>query len=520
MMAGPDLRLGVDVGGTHTDAVLLDRNGGIVAKIKTATTNDVTKGIEAAIAGLLASSMVAADRVTHVMLGTTHATNAVLERRGLERVAVLRIGGPATYAIPPLYGWPEDLRRTVSAGECIVNGGAEFNGDELAAFDGEAVRRFIGSLPDDIRHIAVTAVFAPIIAEHEEAAAEIIWAERGAHVHVSLSHEIGSLGLLERENATVLNEALVGVAQQVITAIKDGLRSSGLGNAVVFFAQNDGTLMSLEGAVRLPVLTIGSGPANSIRGAAYLTGVRDAIVVDVGGTSTDVGVLINGFPRESSLGVSIGGIATNFRMPDLVSIALGGGTVVRDAHGEVKLGPDSVGYRLTERSRIFGGDTWTLSDAAVATGRARFGTHPAARSVSLERAMAIADELVADAIDRVKLSRGEFPLIAVGGGSVLLSDLIPGVSEVLRPADFDVANAVGAAIGTISGQVDRIYQTTSRTREVILDEAMAEAREQAVRAGADARQVEIVELEDIPIAYMTNPALRVRAKAAGPLAGL
>ena len=134
--------------------------------------------------------------------------------------------------------------------------------------------------------------------------------------------------------------------------------------------------------------------------------------------------------------------------------------------------------------------------------------------------MAIADELVADAIDRVKLSRGEFPLIAVGGGSVLLSDLIPGVSEVLRPPDFDVANAVGAAIGTISGQVDRIYQTTSRTREVILDEAMAEAREQAVRAGADARQVEIVELEDIPIAYMTNPALRVRAKAAGPLAGL
>ena len=103
---------------------------------------------------------------------------------------------------------------------------------------------------------------------------------------------------------------------------------------------------------------------------------------------------------------------------------------------------------------------------------------------------------------------------------MLLSDLIPGVSEVLRPADFDVANAVGAAIGTISGQVDRIYQTTSRTREVILDEAMAEAREQAVRAGADARQVEIVELEDIPIAYMTNPALRVRAKAAGPLAGL
>lgn len=519
-MAAPDLRLGVDVGGTHTDAVLLDRSGSIVAKIKTATTSDVTTGIEAAIAALLLTSGVTPERITHVMLGTTHATNAVLERRGLERVAVLRIGGPATHAIPPLYGWPEDLRRTISVGECIVNGGAEFNGDELADFDAEGVRRFIDALPEDVAHVAVTSVFAPIIAEHEQRAAAIIHELRGDSVHVSQSHEIGSLGLLERENATVLNEALVGVAQSVIRAIREGLRSSKLEHAVVFFAQNDGTLMSLENAVRLPVLTIGSGPANSIRGASYLTGVRDAIVVDVGGTSTDVGVLINGFPRESSFGVSIGGIATNFRMPDLVSIALGGGTVVREVDGEVALGPDSVGYRLTERSKIFGGDTWTLSDASVATGRAAFGTHPVPSSRSLQRAMVIADELVADAIDRVKLTKGEYPLIAVGGGSVLLSDSIVGVSQVLRPGDFDVANAVGAAIGTISGQVDRIYQTTSRTREAILDEAMEDARRQAVQAGADASQVEIVELEDIPIAYLTNPAVRVRVKAAGPLAGL
>jgi len=519
-VAGPDLRLGVDVGGTHTDAVLLDRAGSIVAKVKTATTVDVTTGIETAIASLLVSSGAAPERITHVMLGTTHATNAVLERRGLERVAVLRIGGPATYAIPPLFGWPEDLRRAVSAGECIVNGGAEFNGDELAAFDGDAVRRFVGSLPDDVRHVAVTSVFAPVLAEHELAAAEIIRALRGDHVHVSLSHEIGSLGLLERENATVLNEALVGVAQAVTSAITQGLASTGLAHAVVYFAQNDGTLMSIADAVRLPVLTIGSGPANSIRGAAFLTGVRDAIVVDVGGTSTDVGVLINGFPRESSFGVSIGGIATNFRMPDLVSIALGGGTVVREADGVVILGPDSVGYQLTERARIFGGDTWTVSDVAVATGRAHFGSGGVASSEVMLRALAIADELVADAVDRVKLSKGEFPLIAVGGGSVLLSDVIPGISEVLRPNDFDVANAVGAAIGTISGQVDRIYQTTSRTRDEVLDEARSEAIAQAVRAGADPHYVEIVELEDIPIAYMTNPAVRVRAKAAGPLAGL
>jgi N-methylhydantoinase A/oxoprolinase/acetone carboxylase beta subunit len=444
----------------------------------------VTAGIEAAINGLLELSRVPLARVTHVMLGTTHATNAVLERRGLERVAVMRIGGPATLAVPPLFGWPDDLRATVSAGECIVNGGAEFNGDDLADFDGDAVRDFLRSLPHDVRRIAVTSVFSPISAKHEKAAAIVIREEKGENFHISLSHEIGSLGLLERENATVLNEALVGVASGVVEAITNALVSTGLGHCVVFFAQNDGTLMSVDAVRRLPVLTIGSGPANSIRGAAYLTGLRDAVVIDVGGTSTDIGVLVNGFPRESSLGVSIGGISTNFRMPDLVALALGGGTVV---HGDdvVTLGPDSVEVSATTRL-----------------------------------ALALADAMVADGIDRVKFSKGDVPLIVVGGGSVLLADSIVGVSEVLRPANFDVANAVGAAIGTVSGQIDRIYQSTARSRDEILAEAKAEAIDQAVRAGADPRYVEIIDLEDMPIAYMTNPSIRIRVKAAGPLAGL
>ena len=519
-MSSVDIRLGVDVGGTNTDAVLLDRSGAIMAKIKTPTTPDVTSGIEAAISHLLDASGVEASRITHVMLGTTHATNAVLEHRDLERVAVIRIGGPATHAIPPLFGWSQDLRDMVSAGEVIVDGGYEFDGQELADFDEGAVREFVAALDPAVTRFAVTAVFAPISAAHEEACEAIIREMRGAGVHVSLSHNIGSLGLLERENATVLNEALVGVALRVIGAITTSLELTGLGHCVVYFAQNDGTLMSLEGAAALPVLTIGSGPANSIRGAALLSGVRDAIVVDVGGTSTDVGVLVNGFPRESSAGVAIGGIATNFRMPDLVAIGLGGGSIVRRVGDEVQVGPDSVGYQLSERALVFGGDTTTMSDAAVALGRASFGTAAVAPDEDLAAALAKADEMVADAIDRVKTAKGDVELIVVGGGSVLLSDDIPGVSVVHRPHDYDVANAVGAATGTVSGQVDRIYASANRTRQDILDEAMFEARAQAVKAGADERFVEVVDLEEMPIAYLTNPAVRVRAKAAGPLAGL
>ena len=138
-MPSPDLRLGVDVGGTNTDAVVLDAEDQLLAKAKVPTTPDVTKGIEAALAGVVEE--VDRGRITHAMFGTTHATNAVLERRGLRRVGVLRLGGPATQAIRPLFGWPADLREAVSAGERIVHGGIEFDGRELSPRDGLGVER-------------------------------------------------------------------------------------------------------------------------------------------------------------------------------------------------------------------------------------------------------------------------------------------------------------------------------------------------------------------------------------------
>jgi N-methylhydantoinase A/oxoprolinase/acetone carboxylase beta subunit len=270
------------------------------------------------------------------------------------------------------------------------------------------------------------------------------------------------------------------------------------------------------------VLTIGSGPANSIRGAAFLTGVSDALVADVGGTSTDVGVLVNGFPRESSQGVEIGGIRTNFRMPDLVTIALGGGTVISGNSGNVRLGPRSVGYRIRDEALVFGGPTPTLTDSAVAAGRARLGD---GRRIGrhqrlLQEAARAADALLADAIDRVKTAKGDRALVAVGGGSILIPASIPGISEVIRPEHFDAANAIGAAIASVSGQVDRIFHFSADGRKAALAEACDEAREHAVAAGADPATVEIVELEEIPLTYLTTPAVRIRAKAAGTLGGL
>ena len=517
MARGLDLRLGVDVGGTNTDAVVLDRDDRLLARAKVPSTPDVSTGIANAVAVVAADLGADRDRISHAMLGTTHATNAVLERKHFRTVAVIRIGAPATFAVRPLFSWPEDLRAAISVGEVIVHGGFEFDGREIVALGADEISRFAASVAGRAEGVAISSVFAPVSAEHELAAREIVRAELG-DVPISLSHEIGSLGLLERENATVLNTALTGVADHVAGSFHGALAACGL-DPITFFAQNDGTLMDLEYALRYPVLTIGSGPANSIRGAAYLTGSADAIVVDVGGTSADVGVLVNGFPRESNSGVEIGGIATNFRMPDLVTIALGGGTIVRERDGGISVGPDSVGYRLTEEALVFGGSTPTLTDAAVAAGRVALGYMAGVegRDELLAPALAHAETMLADAVDRVKTSREPRPLIAVGGGSVLVPETLPGVSEIHRPDHFDVANAIGAAIASVSGEVDRIFNLGPRGREAAVEEATDEARARAIAAGASADRVEIVELEEIPLTYLTNPAVRIRAKAAGPL---
>ena len=296
-MPAPDCRLGIDVGGTNTDAVIMDAADQVIAKAKVPCTPDITGGIVAAIDTVLRAPGVDPGRITHVMLGTTHATNAVLERRKLHRVAVIRIGGPATHSIRPMFEWPKDLAEAVSAGATIVDGGIEFDGRDLSPLDTDALAAFLGRVGGSAHGVVITSVFAPVSARQELEAAEIVKAELG-DVPISLSHEIGSLGLLERENATILNGALAGVASDVAAAMRRALAAHQLRPAT-FFAQNDGTLMSLDHVLRYPVLTIGSGPANSVRGAAFLTSNPDSLVVDVGGTSTDVGVLVNGFPLES-----------------------------------------------------------------------------------------------------------------------------------------------------------------------------------------------------------------------------
>lgn len=511
------VRIGVDVGGTNTDAVLIDGRE-VIAKIKTPTTEDVTSGITTAISSILAQSGTATEAIASVMIGTTHFTNAIVERRHLQRVGVIRIGLPATSALPPLVDWPEDLVDAIAPDAHMVHGGYEFDGRPIAPFDDEEVRAIATRFLDaGITSVAISGVFSPVNPDQEDRAADIV-REVIPNAAITRSIDIGRLGLLERENAAILNACLHDLAERTVTAFERAVAELGI-TAPLYLTQNDGTLMAANFARSYPVLTIASGPTNSMRGAAFLSGLMDAIVVDIGGTTSDVGVLTHGFPREASVVVNVGGVRTNFRMPDVYSVGLGGGSLV-DLES-MEIGPQSVGYRLTELALIFGGDTLTTSDIAVAAGAAGFGdagrvTHLAPDRVA--SAMECIQKIVAEAVDRVKTSAEPLPVIIVGGGSVLVTRPIENTSDLVKPDHFEAANAVGAAIAQISGEVDRVYALGTISRDEALTSAKREATARAASAGADPRTIAIVEVEDVPLAYLPGNATRIRVKAVGDLA--
>ncbi|MEE8590807.1 MAG: hydantoinase/oxoprolinase family protein, partial [Spirochaetia bacterium] len=290
--------------------------------------------------------------------------------------------------------------------------------------------------------------------------------------------------------------------------------------ADLFVTQNDGTLMAVDYARKYPVFTIASGPTNSLRGAAFLSGMSDALVVDVGGTTTDVGILKQGFPRESTTAMEIGGVRTNFRMPDLIAIGLGGGSLVRREDETYRVGPDSVGYRITEDALIFGGKTLTATDIAVAAGLADLGDKSKIIGVdkdTVKMATQCMREMVEEVIDKMKTTAADMPVVLVGGGSILLPEQLKGASEVLRPDNFDVANAIGAAIAQVSGSIDGVFDVVTKGREAVIEEVKEAARLEALKAGAESGTIEIVELEEIPLAYLPSNAVRFKVKAVGKL---
>jgi N-methylhydantoinase A/oxoprolinase/acetone carboxylase beta subunit len=513
------MRIGVDVGGTNTDAAVID-DGRLIAWHKCPTTEDVTGGIVTALAHVLDKSQRGADEVSAVMIGTTHFINALTENRRLLEVAVVRLALPATGVLLPMTDWPDRLRDALGNHIYLAHGGYNFDGREISPLDPDELSKIASDINSrGLRSLAISTVFSPVNSEMEERAAAI-FAEACPDLSISMSSDVGRIGLLERENATILNAALRDIAATVVRSLRGALDQLGIG-APFFVTQNDGTLMNAEYAEAHPILTFASGPTNSMRGAAFLSGARDAVIVDIGGTTTDVGVLVDGYPREAPTEVQVAGVRTNFRMPDVISIGLGGGSVVRwDEKRGATIGPDSVGYRLVEDSLVFNGATLTATDIAVAAGQAQLGDPSAVRHLEpqlVESSLIEVRRMISEAVDRVKISSDAAAVILVGGGAILATDEIEGASSVTRPEGWAVANAIGAAIAHVGSEVDRVFSLEGTSRQAILQVARDEAIRRAIAAGAAPDSVAIVDVDEIALTYLPGNATRVRVKAVGDL---
>ena len=179
-----------------------------------------------------------------------------------------------------------------------------------------------------------------------------------------------------------------------------------------------------------------------------------------------------------------------------------------------------MGFRLTEKARVFGGDTLTATDIAVAAGYADIGQRKNVRELSgefIRSAVSKVHSMLVDGIDRIKTSSEPVPLILVGGGAILIDRDIDGASEVIVPEHAGVANAIGASIAQVGGEVDKIYSYDEIGREAAIEDATQQAIEEAIAAGAKADTVETIDFEEVPLSYVPGGAVRVRIKTAGEL---
>ncbi|KAI8263469.1 putative D-/L-hydantoinase subunit A [Colletotrichum sp. SAR 10_77] len=530
------LRIGVDVGGTNTDGVVLDPSRasepdkGIVAWHKSPTTTNPSDGINNAIVTMFESSKIEPSEIASVTIGTTHFVNALIERdeTRLAPVAVIRLTSQFSKHDPPCLDWPEDLRELILGHYALCKGGLEVDGVLISDIDPEEIKAQCSIIGEKgIKNVVVNGIFSPIdtTERQEERAAEIIRSELPGCT-VTCSKDVANLGFQERENAAILNATVLDFARKTIRSFQEPIKRLGL-HCPVFISQNDGTILSGEMAANLPIRTFSSGPTNSMRGAAFL--VQDQLdeavmVVDIGGTTTDVGLLqANGFPRQQAAFSEFTGVRLNFSCPDVKSIGLGGGSVVRKGREKLAVGPDSVGYKIKTEALVFGGSTLTATDCTVLSTEGK-PSAPSIGDASLVKGALDAEELsqftkivqskIEKVIDTMKTSPNDIPVLLVGGGAVIAPNELRGASKVLKPEWAGVANAIGAAIARVSATIDTVKSTESRTSQEILSEVEQEVKEKAVAAGAVPSSVQIVDVDTIPLAYIANKS-RFIVRAAG-----
>lgn len=332
--------IGVDTGGTYTDAVVYDdARGEVLAKAKSPTTHDdLAVGIEGALDRVLAEAAVDPAAVGLVSLSTTLATNALVE--GVGRPACLVLIGFEPEAIDR-----GGLREALGSDQVIaVAGGHTSHGTPQAPLDLDALAAAIAALPDDVEGVAVTAQFAVRNPEHELAARDLIRERTG--LPVTCSHELSDgLNGPKRSVTALLNARLIAMIEELVSTTITILHRRGI-DAPIMVVRGNGSLVSSDFVRERPVETILSGPAASLIGAAHLADAADALVADIGGTTTDIAVLRGGLPEFGDQGATVGGHRTMVEAVLMHTHGIGGDSEIalaeRAVGAQLEIGPRRV----------------------------------------------------------------------------------------------------------------------------------------------------------------------------------
>ena len=330
------LLLGVDTGGTYTDAVLIRNEQDVLTTAKSLTTrHDLAIGVGAAVQSVMDAAGVRPDDIQMAALSTTLATNALVEGQG-GRVGLIYIGFRESDL--ETHGLAEALKGDPV---CVLKGGHGHSGHEGEPLDETGLLAFLETHGDSVSGFAVASRFATRNPEHELRAMAMI-AEHSPRP-VSASHQLSAkLGGPRRALTALLNARLIGMIDGLIGRAEDRLTDMGI-TAPLMVVRGDGALMSAAEARRRPIETILSGPAASLVGARWLTGVQDALVSDIGGTTTDVALLRDGRPALDPEGARVGPYRTMVEAVQMRTFGLGGDSevhlVAQGLLGGVTLGP-------------------------------------------------------------------------------------------------------------------------------------------------------------------------------------
>jgi len=435
----------------------------------------------------------------------------------------------------------------------FCNGGYQISGTEISPLGREEIERVAEDLAKgNVSNVVISGMYAPLNHVQETTARDILLESMlkiggpDFKPRITLSHEVSGLGFLARENAAILNATLRPLAEKTIYGFQKSMEDIFQGNPyTLYLTQNDGSVLGASEAVELPIRTFNSGPTNSIRGGEFLwraaaeadgqqhgERTEPLAVIDIGGTTSDSGILLpNGLPQMSSIMSLVGGVRTNFALPAVESIGLGGGSIIRSLeNGDLSVGPGSVALELLEKAKLFGGDYLTSTDIVAASEiHSPTGNNPFKGMGDPERLADVTPELVKKAqivmrrkieelVDRTKIQKGDVDVLIVGGGAPIIrtDEALLGVRTVRTVKGGEVANAVGAAISRVSGVVDTVVDTSDQTIKEAQEAVSAIAIEKAIANGAKPETVQIVEVTMLPIQYVEAKA-RMLIRAVGEL---